>query len=76
MPAPDYFALSRRQLRSARIQDALSIDRGNVDVLAHRNRLLEPLAIESTNSSGHFDQLASIFRAAWLDRREPVLAGF
>jgi hypothetical protein len=58
VPAADFFAVSRRQLRRARIQDVVTVEREGVNVGLHRNRLLEPLAIESADTSIDFDSLA------------------
>ncbi len=55
MVAPDFF-LSRRQLRRARIQEALGLPR-QVNVTMHRNRLLERLVLASDEESGQFDSL-------------------
>lgn len=57
MPSPDYFAVSQRLLRRARVQDALELGRHGVDVRRNRDRLLEPLAIESTTRHTTFDDL-------------------
>lgn len=54
MPGPD-FPLSRRQLRRARIQDALGLEREGVNVPLHRNRLLERLAAAADEHVSEFD---------------------
>jgi hypothetical protein len=57
MPIPDW-AESRRQLRRARIQDALGMQREGVNVWRHRDRLLERLAMVSNEDLTEFDTLA------------------
>jgi|GEM_PF-6688598 len=57
MAGPD-FALSRRQLRRARIKDILHLDPEGVNVRRHRDRLLEPLAFSAAEELSSFDSLA------------------
>lgn len=56
MTAPD-FARSRRQLRRARVQSALTMARQGVDPRLHRDRLLELLAFERLDNELSFGQL-------------------
>ncbi len=56
MPVPD-FARSRRQLRRARIQDALSMPREGVNLRLERDRLLERLAVIAGADARGFDEL-------------------
>ena len=56
---PDY-AKSRRQLRRSRIQDALRLERGRIDVQLHRDRLLQILGELATRPDRDFGQLTEI----------------
>ena len=56
MATPD-FARSRRQLRRARVQAALTMTRQGVDPRLHRDRLLELLAFERIDINLSFGQL-------------------
>lgn len=57
MTEPD-FAYSRRQLRRARVQSALTMPRQGVNRRKNRDRLLELLALERLDSETAFGQLA------------------
>ncbi|MFB1298614.1 DEAD/DEAH box helicase [Mycobacterium sp. pW049] len=57
MAIQDDYAFSRRQLRRARIQDVLTMGREGVVVGLHRDRLLEPLTVESVAPSAGFNVL-------------------
>jgi hypothetical protein len=54
---PD-FAQSRRQLRRARVQNALTMPNQGVNRRLHRDRLLEPLALERLDRDTSFEDLA------------------
>lgn len=56
MAEPD-FAQSRRQLRRARVQSALTMPIQKVNRRAHRDRLLEPLALERLHRDTSFEEL-------------------
>ena len=56
MAEPD-FAQSRRQLRRARVQNALTMRPRGVNRRTHRDRLLEPLALERLDRDTSFEDL-------------------
>ncbi|MFD4992084.1 DEAD/DEAH box helicase [Cellulosimicrobium cellulans] len=79
MKPPD-FTKARRQLRRARIQDALGLERKQ-DTLRYRNELLEPLFYSATQDRDHLETLTdetvdSIVSVAVTDVNEDPLDTF